>query len=115
MEQPRRRRRNRGAKKKKKGLTPYQGGRRSFGEFRCPQCKRGWMSANSWANCGQECNKCKINVYPYKQMPLEKSRGLNKSDPSKQHPQALCQKCRSIKDYCGKKPYHEPTVVANGA
>ncbi|XP_045774284.1 zinc finger CCHC domain-containing protein 24-like [Maniola jurtina] len=113
MEQQRRRRR-RGAKKEKKGLTPYQGSKRSFGEFRCPQCKRGWMSANTWANCGQQCNKCNINVYPYKQLPLNKAGGLNKSDPSKKHPQELCQKCRSLKYYCGAREYHEPAAVVNG-
>lgn len=25
------------------------------------------MSGNSWANMGQECIKCHINVYPHKQ------------------------------------------------
>jgi len=26
------------------------------------------MSGNSWANMGQECIKCHINVYPQKQV-----------------------------------------------
>ena len=26
------------------------------------------MSGNSWANMGQECIKCHINVYPHKQV-----------------------------------------------
>ncbi|CAH2243272.1 jg17378 [Pararge aegeria aegeria] len=56
-----------------KGLTPYQGKKRCFGEYRCPQCKRRWMSANSWANSGQDCNKCRINVYPHRQVEENKN------------------------------------------
>lgn len=51
-------------------LTPYQGKRRCFGHFRCPQCRRTWMSGNSWANMGQQCQLCKINVYPFEQVCL---------------------------------------------
>jgi hypothetical protein len=51
-----------------KGLTPYQGRGRAFGYFKCPTCDREWMSGNSWANMGQECQYCNINVYPYKQV-----------------------------------------------
>ncbi|XP_068231692.1 uncharacterized protein [Palaemon carinicauda] len=58
------------ARPKGEGLTPYQGKKRCFGEFRCTKCKRKWMSGNSWANCGQECIKCRINVYPHKQISL---------------------------------------------
>lgn len=50
------------------GLTPYQGKKRCFGEYQCPKCKRKWMSGNSWANMGQECLKCHVNVYPHKQV-----------------------------------------------
>ena len=49
--------------------TPYQGDRRCFGFFKCG-CGRGWMSGNSWANMGQECERCRIMVYPYKQVGL---------------------------------------------
>jgi hypothetical protein len=35
------------------------------------------MSANSWANMGQECKQCHVNVYPHKQRPLEKPDGLD--------------------------------------
>ncbi|GBP56307.1 Zinc finger CCHC domain-containing protein 24 [Eumeta japonica] len=52
---------------KGEGLTPYQGKKRCFGEFKCPKCKRKWMSGNSWANFSQQCIKCHINVYPHKQ------------------------------------------------
>ena len=51
--------------------TPYQGTNRVFGEFRCPECGRTWFSGNSWANMGQECQRCKIMVYPHTQNPLK--------------------------------------------
>lgn len=88
------------ARPKGEGLTPYQGKKRCFGEFRCTKCKRKWMSGNSWANCGQECIKCRINVYPHKQRPLDKPDGLDVSDQSKVHPQHLCEKCKSLGYYC---------------
>lgn len=51
-----------------KGLTPYQGPKRCFGFYQCPKCQRKWMSGNSWADMGQECESCLINVYPYRQV-----------------------------------------------
>ncbi|KAJ1522136.1 hypothetical protein ONE63_002447 [Megalurothrips usitatus] len=90
------------ARPKGEGLTPYQGKKRCFGEYKCPKCKRKWMSGNSWANMGQECIKCHINVYPHKQRPLEKPDGLDVSDQSKVHPQHLCEKCKSLGEYCRK-------------
>lgn len=62
--------RKQGQQKHGKGLTPYQGHGRAFGYFQCPTCDRKWMSGNSWADMGQECQHCKINVYPYKQVRL---------------------------------------------
>lgn len=88
------------ARPKGEGLTPYQGKKRCFGEYKCPKCKRKWMSGNSWANMGQECIKCHLNVYPHKQRPLEKPDGLDVSDQSKEHPQHLCEKCKSLGYYC---------------
>uniref|UniRef100_UPI00358E41AB zinc finger CCHC domain-containing protein 24 n=1 Tax=Myxine glutinosa TaxID=7769 RepID=UPI00358E41AB len=88
------------ARPKGEGLTPYQGKKRCFGEYKCPKCKRKWMSGNSWANMGQECIKCHINVYPHKQRPLEKPDGLDVSDQSKEHPQHLCEKCKILGYYC---------------
>nr|CAD7196618.1 unnamed protein product [Timema douglasi] len=82
------------------GLTPYQGKKRCFGEYKCPKCMRKWMSGNSWANSGQECIKCHINVYPHKQRSLEKPDGLDVSDQSKVHPQHLCEKCKRLGHYC---------------
>ncbi|XP_042590804.1 zinc finger CCHC domain-containing protein 24-like [Cyprinus carpio] len=77
-----------------------QARQRCFGEYKCPKCKRKWMSGNSWANMGQECIKCHINVYPHKQRPLEKPDGLDVSDQSKEHPQPLCEKCKVLGYYC---------------
>lgn len=53
---------------KGRGKTPYQGAKRSFGEYKCSSCKKSWMSANSWANTAQECNVCRIKVYPHTQV-----------------------------------------------
>ncbi|XP_063695704.1 zinc finger CCHC domain-containing protein 24-like [Culicoides brevitarsis] len=82
------------------GKTPYQGKRRCFGEYKCPKCKRKWMSGNSWANMAQQCIKCQMNVYPHKQRPLEKPDGLDVSDQSKVHQQMLCEMCRQLGFYC---------------
>ncbi|KAM8877884.1 zinc finger CCHC domain-containing protein 24-like isoform 2-T2 [Synchiropus picturatus] len=83
---------------KRRGLTPYQGKVRCFGEYKCPKCKRKWKSANSWANMGQDCIKCHINVYPHKQRPLEKQD--SPVDHTKEHPQKLCEKCKVLGFYC---------------
>lgn len=56
------------ARPKDEGKTPYQGKKRCFGEFKCPKCKRKWMSGNSWSNSTQDCIKCHIAVYPHKQV-----------------------------------------------
>jgi len=93
------------ARRKADGITPYQGKKRCFGEYRCPQCSRRWMSGNSWSNTGQECKKCRINVFPHKQRPLEQPDGLNVSDQSKEHPQHLCQKCVQLGHYCRKSQW----------
>ncbi|KAF6251282.1 hypothetical protein COO60DRAFT_1676828 [Scenedesmus sp. NREL 46B-D3] len=86
------------------GLTPYQGDKRCFGFYRCPTCRRRWTSGNSWANMGQECQKCLINVYPYKQQPLEKSEeDLERIDEDKPHPQHLCEMCQKLGYYCGER------------
>lgn len=50
------------------GKTPYQGKKRCFGEYQCPKCMRKWMSGNSWANFSQDCIRCKVKVYPHKQV-----------------------------------------------
>ena len=51
-----------------KGLTPYQGPRRCFGKYQCSQCHQTWMSGNSWADMTQDCNSCRMKVYPHKQV-----------------------------------------------
>lgn len=81
------------------GLTPYQGVKRCFGEFRCSKCKRCWLSGNSWANMGQECLQCRINVYPRKQRPLSKHVRID-GDRAQFHLQNLCEKCKELGFYC---------------
>ncbi|ESN93549.1 hypothetical protein HELRODRAFT_88534, partial [Helobdella robusta] len=85
------------ARPRDEGLTPYQGKKRCFGEFKCPKCKRKWVSGNSWANIGQDCIKCKINVYPHKQRPLEK---CSYKSSHQLHQQNLCEKCRNLGYSC---------------
>ncbi|CAH0563945.1 unnamed protein product [Brassicogethes aeneus] len=48
---------------------------RCFGEYKCPECRKIWMSSYSWSNIGQECFNCHINVLPHKQRPL----GINRA------------------------------------
>lgn len=81
-------------------LTPYQGKKRCFGEYKCGKCQRKWMSGNSWANMAQMCKKCQVFVYPHKQRPLERPDGLDVSDQSKVHPQELCEMCKHLGYYC---------------
>ncbi|XP_056097774.1 zinc finger CCHC domain-containing protein 24-like [Rhinichthys klamathensis goyatoka] len=82
---------------------PYKGKRRCFGEYQCPKCNRKWMSGNSWADMGQECKTCHINVLAHKQRPLEKPDGLDASDPNKEHLQHLCEKCKQLGRCCRQK------------
>lgn len=49
-------------------LTPYQGKKRCFGQYRCHECKRYWCSGNSWANSAQMCLSCNIRIYPFRQV-----------------------------------------------
>ncbi|CAG5088715.1 Oidioi.mRNA.OKI2018_I69.PAR.g11944.t1.cds [Oikopleura dioica] len=86
------------SKPKGEGLTPYQGKKRCFGEFKCPKCKRKWLSGNSWCNMGQECIKCRINVYPSKQRPLNKQEAA--AVAQREHPKELCEKCQQLGRYC---------------
>lgn len=52
----------------KKGLTPYQGNRKTFGYFECYECNNFWTSAHSWADTSQRCLYCDEDVYPFKQV-----------------------------------------------
>jgi len=107
------------------GLTPYQGKKRCFGDYKCANCSHRWSSGNSWADMSQDCKKCGTKVYPFKQVTapclpgwettlfhhlsllnlskfqtqLEKSE--DSGDSSKEHhPQHLCEKCRKLGFYC---------------
>ncbi|EDV23864.1 uncharacterized protein TRIADDRAFT_57508 [Trichoplax adhaerens] len=88
---------------KSKGLTPYQGTKRCFGEYACANCKRKWMSGNSWSNAGQTCKICGERVYPHRQKPLDRS-AYSGSEfcPRKEHPRHLCEMCMQLGDYCRK-------------
>ncbi len=48
--------------------TPYQGTKKCYGEFVCKSCKRKWYSGNSFAQMAQRCVKCKVDVFPQKQV-----------------------------------------------
>jgi hypothetical protein len=48
---------------------------------------------------GQECKDCVINVYPYKQVPLQKVQD-SAIDANKPHPQELCEKCQQLGYSC---------------
>lgn len=81
--------------------TPYQGKRRVWGEFRCPTCNHTWNSGNSWANMGQQCKSCNINVYPYHQRPLDKPDSDEENyDSGKPHESSLCEKCKQLGRPC---------------
>ncbi|XP_062519922.1 zinc finger CCHC domain-containing protein 24-like [Corticium candelabrum] len=88
---------------KKGKKTPYQGDRRSFGEYECSQCSRTWKSANSFANFGQMCQTCNTMVYAHTMKPLERPEGLDEIDPEKSHPKHLCELCRRGYNKCVAK------------
>ncbi|XP_063829720.1 zinc finger CCHC domain-containing protein 24-like [Ostrinia nubilalis] len=84
-----------------KGLTPYQGKNRCFGAFKCPQCKRSWSSAYSWADCAEDCIICNIRVYPFRQTKLKKRRGTD--NEKKRHLTELCEKCEQLGYSCSSR------------
>lgn len=108
------------------GKTPYQGSKKTFGEFNCPECKRSWMSGHSWANTGQDCLDCDIKVYPFRQVsfaasstshsnvcyhlvfqrPLQKGKSIDKSNPRKPHLTESCEKCVELGQSCVKLSRH---------
>ncbi|CAM1305416.1 ZCCHC24 (predicted) [Pycnogonum litorale] len=83
-------------------LTPYQGKKRSFGYFKCHQCQKMWSSGNSWANMGQECLTCRINIYPFRQRKLKKRSGKKSGPP---HQNSLCEKCKTLGFNCRSYRY----------
>ncbi|CAG0894913.1 unnamed protein product [Darwinula stevensoni] len=78
-------------------LTPYQGKKRSFGRYNCPKCSSEWYSANSWANMGQSCRNCDINVYPCNQWRLLRGKQKHRGKP---HLEDLCEKCETLGVSC---------------
>lgn len=61
----------RALKPAKETLTPYQGKKRSIGQFECCDCERPWRSVYSWANTAQLCCACESKTYPFKQVRRE--------------------------------------------
>ena len=49
-------------------VTPYQGKKRCFGEYKCNRCAKEWKSSNSKANEPQNCTNCNSKVFPFKQV-----------------------------------------------
>jgi len=88
------------ARARDRGLTPYQGKNRCYGEYVCRKCKRRWTSGNSWANVGQYCRKCEVKVYPHQQRPCAKNFVLELGGKVLVHPQHLCEKCKRLGSYC---------------
>lgn len=81
-------------------LTPYQGSKRCFGHYQCSKCTRKWQSAYSWANKGQECQRCSIMIYPHRQEPLKKGEEESKIDKNKSHDGSRCEKCQQLGYSC---------------
>lgn len=48
----------------------------------------------------QECKSCLVNVYPYKQKPLEKSTDEDADLMNKPHLEHLCEKCKRLGYSC---------------
>ncbi|CAG9313568.1 unnamed protein product [Blepharisma stoltei] len=86
---------NSNASEKLTKLTPYQGKMRAYGFFKCQECNRQWSSGYSWANKGQQCLTCEINVYPYRQRKLEPKK-FKRGEIRKPHQIKLCEKCQDL-------------------
>jgi len=78
-----------------KGLTPYQGRNRAFGEFSC-QCGHEWKSLYTWANTPQACMFCNKFVYPYEQYEVTNDTKYKKDN----HIQKLCGRCCRMTTSC---------------
>jgi hypothetical protein len=86
-----------------KGLTPYQGRKRTFGIFLCDECLRAWSSPHSWSNTPQACLECNAWVYPYSQFQKKRKRKRKNKMPDKEHIQKLCGRCCSNINSCSVK------------
>ena len=61
----------------------------------------GIVETHGLHNTHQECKKCKVKVYPYRQKKLEKTELGEHS--TKEHPQHLCGKCQKLGYNCRLK------------
>ena len=73
---------------------------RMFGEYRCPQCRRTWSSANSWEGMRQECMICRIMVRPHTLRPPQRTNGPEDGPP---HRSDLCEMCKILGYNCRNK------------
>lgn len=71
--------------------TPYQGKKRSFGDFCCHQCDRTWSSGNPWADMGQKCKFC------------EPESDDEEHDSGKPYLSHLCEKCKKLGYNCRRR------------
>ncbi|XP_076454414.1 uncharacterized protein LOC143289293 isoform X2 [Babylonia areolata] len=95
------------------GVTPYQGRKRCFGEYRCPRCQRRWMSANSWANTAQHCTKCRLRVFPHKQVRVRSRSSPTNSGPLRNRMGWTClTRARSTPSTCVTSARRWGTTVA---
>ena len=81
---------------KKQTLTPYQGTKKQFGDFKC-SCGQTWKSGHSWANTTQKCLSCGTAVYPFSQCHLKKVKIFETKKP---HRDELCGKCIKLGRSC---------------
>jgi len=74
-------------------LFPYE---KSFGDYFCVECNRGWLSSHSFKKYRQRCKGCNENYYP-EFMWLNHKKGVKKEyneDNGKPHESALCEACK---------------------
>ena len=43
----------------------FDGKLRSFGNYKCKDCKKNWSSGNSWVDKWQSCHSCGNKIYPH--------------------------------------------------
>ncbi|KAG6460734.1 uncharacterized protein LOC115450425 isoform X1 [Manduca sexta] len=91
--------------------TPKPPARPRFGEYRCI-CGRTWSSRLSWQGNYQICKRCKRSVHPHSQRELLPSDITNDKEKCEQHPKELCQKCKQLGSYCGKRQNVKPRYQA---
>ena len=75
--------------------------KRMFGFYFCEDCKKGWTSAYSWYEYGQECKKCFKLIDAYRRKELQHIH----SDVKKPHLMNLCEKCKKLGRHCNEENF----------